>query len=371
MANITGRTDTQVNVSIFGKNLTTKEVDVYQILITTGDPLSFSLDNLSGGNYDWITVRDRKGDIIGQVQGDAQEPQGEISFSILEDYDYLNTDYVYGNNKNRMLALFKGEAFKNDADIIVPIGTNGTDKTKTKLAKFNEMNKPYKILLHNEGGLVRVSGTADSESGEVAFEKNPFEGSFNKSFKTFCLEVRTTTGLGQETKLLALLAPSTMEYAGGDTNQINITAQRGCDVFVRDNFWTEIEKNTPNIEVGSTVKELYVKYIVKEDATEPTEGEDGDLIAIVKTDGSIVIKKFGTGVYSEDTTTEDKLAFGTRIKSNKLRESSTTDKDVNCFIAINKEKKAVDFSTNDSKRFYCTVYDFDRNQGKFMPYVSE
>lgn len=370
MADITGRTGTQVNMSIFGKNLSDKKVDIYQILITTGDPLSFGMDNMSGGNYDWITVRDRKGDIIGQVQGDAQDPQGEISFSILEDYDYLNENYIYGNNKNRMLAMFKGEAFKNDEHIIVPIGTNGTDKSKTKLAKFSERNKPYKYLLHNEGGLVKISGTADATTGEVSFEKNPFEGSFNQAYKTFCLEARTETGLAQETKMFALLAPSTMEYAGGDTNQINITAQRGCDMFVRDDFWTEVRKDKP-VEVGSVLKELYVNYIVKEGATEPTAGKNGDLIAIAKNDGTVEIKKYSASSYTKDGATEGKLALGTRIKSNKLREANETDTSVNCFIAIGKDKKAVDFSTEGSGRHYCIVYDFDRTQGKFVPYVSE
>lgn len=367
MADVTSRTGGQLNMSIFGKNLTNNQVDVYQLLITTGDPITFPLDNLSSGNYDYQGVRDRSGKIIGQVQLDEQDPAGEISFSLYEDFDYVNDKYISGNSKNRMLNLFNGEAFKDGEDIIVPIGTNGTDKTKTALAKITEMNKPYKYLLYNEGFFIKETGTADPVTGEVSLKKNPYESSFNRSHKTFCLEFMTTTGLAQTNRMLAVIAKSTLELAEGDMNQINFTGQKGCDTFERDSFWTEVYKSEP-IQNSEKIKELYVKYIVKHDATEPTEGAEGDLIAVVGVDGTVDIKKYSVSSYSTDSTTKDKIKVGTRIKSNILRETGSTDINVNCFIAIDNEGRAVDFSTNNSKRFYCKVYDFDRTAGKFVEY---
>ena len=140
---IANRTGGQILLSMFGKNLTTKAVDVYQLLITTGDPVSFSADALSSGNYDYQTVTGKNGSIIGQVQLDEQDPSGEISCSFYEDFSYLHDDYVYGNSKNLMLNLFNGEAFKNGEEIIVPVGTNGKDKKITERAKYNKKNKPY------------------------------------------------------------------------------------------------------------------------------------------------------------------------------------------------------------------------------------
>lgn len=369
MADIANRTGGQLNMSIFGKNLTNHEVDVYQLLITTGDPITFPLDNLSSGNYDYQGVRDRSGKIIGQVQLDEQDPAGEISFSLYEDFDYVNNDYISGNSKSRMLNLFNGEAFKNDNATIVPIGTNGTDKTKTALAKISEMNKPYKYLLHNEGSYIKETGTADPETGEVSLKKNPYESSFNRSHKTFCLEYRTTTGLAQVNRMLSVVAKSTLELAEGDINQINFTGQKGCDVFERDDFWTEIvpEKLSGN---EKTIKELYVKAIIKHGATEIDSGEEGDLIAVLGEDGTVTIKKYSVSSYTEDSTTKEKLQVGTRIKSTVLRETESDDVNVNCFIALGADKKAVDFSTNSSKRFYCKVYDFDRTEGKFIPYTT-
>lgn len=370
MADIANRTGGQLNMTIFGKNLTTHAVDVYQLNITTGDPITFPLDNLSSGNYDYQGVRDRSGKIIGQVQLDEQDPSGEISLTFDEDFDYLNNAYVYGNSKNRMLNLFNGEAFKNDDAVIVPVGTNGTDKTKTALAKLHEMNKPYKMLLHNEAGFIKETGTADPTTGEVQMKKNPYASSFNRSHKTFCMEFRTTTGLRQVNRMLPIIAKSTAELTEGDKNQYNITGQRGCDIFERDDFWTEIRpEKTPD---GNVIKELYVKYIYESDATEPSEGTTDDLIAKVDTsNGTITILKHNGSAYAQASDIEGKLQPGTRIKSNKLRVDSTTDTDVNCFIAVGEDGKAVDFSTNNSNRYYCIVYDFDRNQDKFVPYVSE
>lgn len=367
MADIANRTGGQLNMTIFGKNLTSHEVDVYQLLITTGDAITFPLDNLSSGNYDYQGVRDRSGRIIGQVQLDEQDPAGEISFSLYEDFDYVNNEYILGNSKNRMLNLFNGEAFKNDASTIVPIGTNGTDKTKTALAKINEMNRPYKYLLHNEGGFIKETGTADPTTGEVSLRKNPYESSFNRSHKTFCMEFMTTTGLAQVNRMLAVVAKSTLELAEGDINQINFTGQKGCDTFERDDFWTEIRKSEP-IGTEKAIKELYVKTIVKNGATEPDTGEEGDLIIVLGTDGTFEIKKYSSSSYTKDSDTEGKIQVGTRIKSNTLRESEAVDSKVNCFVAIGEDKKAVDFSTDGSKRFYCKVYDFDRTAGKFVEY---
>lgn len=365
-----GRTGGQLMFSILGKNLTNNEVNVYQLLILTGEPITFPLDNLSSGNYDYEGVRDRAGNIIGQVRLDEQDPQGEISFTLMEDFDYSTTDFIYGNSLNRMLNLFKGEAFKDGENIIIPIGTNGTDKGKGMLATAREMNKPYKYLLHNEGGLIKISSSADPTTGEVSFRKNPYAEALNATSRSFCIEFRTTTGNGQVNRMLAVVAKNTLEITEGNTNTINFSGQRGCDVFEREDFWTEIYPSAP-ISTSKGIKELYVKTIVKNGATEPTKGTNGDFIALLGADGSVEIKKYSGSAYTKDTQTEGKIQVGTRIKSNSLRESGETDTPVNCFVAIGADKKAVDFSTNNSKRFYCKVYDFSRDEGKFLPYKTE
>ena len=381
---VVNRTGGQLNMTIFGKNLNTKAVDIYQLLITTGDPITFPMDNLSSGNYDYQGVRDRSGKIIGEVQLDEQDPNGEISFTVYEDFDYLGSSYLYGSSKNRMLNMFQGEAFVNGDDIIVPIGTNGTDKTTADLAKLHEMNKPYKALLHNEAGFIKVTGSTDDKTGETLYKKNPYETSFNRTHKTFCMEFRTTSGQGQVNRMLPIVAKSSLELNEGDTNQFSFSGKRGCDVFERDDFWTEVTPDTDTskkvygqdaygsgVYVGKgKIKEIYVNYIVKDGATKPTEGKEGEYIASIDSNGTVTIEKYQGSSYQSEGTLTGKLSWGTRIKSNKLREKNTVDTSVNCFIAIGQDGKAVDFSTDGSKRYYTTVFDYDKTSGKFVPYVT-
>ena len=363
---IANRTGGQILVSVFGKNLTSKEVDIYQNLITTGEAVTLSTDPLSSGAYDWITVRDRSGKIIGQVQGDESDPAGELSFSVLDDFFYLNNDYIYGASKNRLLNIFNGEAFKNKEDVIVPIGTNGTDKTKTAMAKTREMNLPYKYLLHNEGAFIKNQGTAD-ENGVCTFRKNPFETSFNQTHKTVCLEFRTITGDGQVCKMFPIVAKSTAEWAEGDINQFNLTAQRGCDLWERDDFWTEVYKED-TLETNSG--EIYVDYIVNVGGTEPTNGKTGETACVIATDGVISFKKKGASSWEAETAITVKT--GTRVKSNKLVKTGSTIDTVNTFVAVANDGKAVRFSTDASvKKFYAIVYDLDKTTGVFEAYSTE
>lgn len=367
---VANRTGGQVNITMLGKNLTSNDVDIYQINITTGDPITLSSDPLSSGNYDYQTVRDRSGKIIGQVQLDEQDPSGEISFSFYEDYDFLGKEYIYGNSKNRLLNLLNGEAFKNGTDVIVPIGTNGTDKQYTARAKFSEMNKPYKFIYHNEGAFIKEVGTADpTKNGKVTMKKNPFESTFNQSHKTFSMEVMTTTGQGQVDRMFAVLAKSTAEWAEGDINQFNLTAQRGCDLFERDDFFTEIRKEEIP-EGNDRLTELYVDYILTNDGTEPSESvQEGQIYAKPETDGTVKLKKYSSSAWTEYADLDTRLGTGTRIKSRKLVDSSE-ENDVNCFIVLDDSNKAVDFSTNSNKRYYCKVMDYNKDTAKFEEYVT-
>lgn len=367
---VVNRTGGAINVTMLGKNLTNNEVDIYQILITTGDPVTFSSDPLSSGNYDYQTVRAKDGSIIGQVQLDEQDPAGEISFSFYEDFDFLGNEYIRGNSKNRLLNLMNGEAFKNGDDVIVPIGTNGTDKTKTARAKFNEMNKPYKMVYYNEGAFIKENGTADPVTGKVALKKNPYEATFNQSHKTFCMEFQTTSGDGQVNRMFPVLAKSTAEWAEGDINMFNLTAQRGCDMFERDEFFTEIVKTA--MPEDKELDEFFVDYIIKNGATEPATPSDNLVLALLGENGTISFKKSSGSTWQEDQEIVKKLKIGTRIKTNQLIESESTVSKVNTFAVVGEDGKTlVDFSTNGGKRYFCKVKDYDKNTAKYVDYYTE
>lgn len=368
---VVNRTGGAINVTMLGKNLTNNEVDIYQILITTGEPVTFSSDPLSSGNYDYQTVRAKDGSIIGQVQLDEQDPAGEISFSFYEDFDFLGNDYIRGNSKNRLLNLMNGEAFKNGEDVVVPIGTNGTDKTKTARAKFNEMNKPYKMVYYNEGAFIKENGTADPKTGKVALKKNPYEATFNQSHKTFCMEFQTTSGDGQVNRMFPVLAKSTAEWAEGDINQFNLTAQRGCDMFERDEFFTEIYKQ--EIPTGDDkLDEFFVDYIIKNGATEPATPSDNLVLAALGADGTVTFKKSSSKQWQADQAIVKRLKAGTRIKTNQVIETGSDVKKVNAFAVVGEDgQHLVDFTTDGKKRYFCKVKDYDKNTSEYVDYYTE
>lgn len=372
---VVNRTGGLINVTMLGKDLTSNEVDIYQILIKTGDPVTFSSDPLSSGNYDYQTVRGKDGSIIGQVQLDEQDPAGEISFSFYEDFDFLGNDYIYRNSKNRLINLLNGEAFINGENTVVPIGTNGTDKTKTARAKLREMNKPYKMVYYNEGEFIKENGTADEKTGEVALKKNPYKDTFNQSHKTFSMEFQTTSGQGQVSRMFPILAKTTAEWAEGDINQFNLTAQRGCDMVERDEFFTEIFKE--NIPEGTApLKEFYVDYLILNGGTEPASAKQNETAIVVGADGTVTFKKKGASAWedTENANMKKRIVVGTRIKTNHviLAGRGENNKNVNTFAVMSMDgTHLVDFSTNNSKRFYCVVKDYNKDTAKFEDYLSE
>lgn len=369
---VVNRTGGQLRISMLGKNLTTNEVDVYQISINTGDPLSFSADPLSSGNYDMITVKGRDGSIVGQVQGDEQDPNGEVSFSFYEDFAHLGDKHVYGNSKNRLLNLLNGEAFYNGNDVIVPIGTNGTDKTKSAKARFNEMNKPYRYVYYNEGEFIKENGTADAITGKVSLKKNPYKASFDMFNKTFCFEVMTTASEGQVNRMFPILAKSTAEWAEGDINQFNCTANRGCDAWEKDDFLTEVLP-IASADAEAYMKnynELYVDYIVVEGGAAP-EATAGKLMLEISATGVPIIKEVKVSAWSEATALKALVKEGTRFKSKRIEDG--TGIDCNVFAVIGEDgATCVDFSTNASKRFFCKVKDFDLKVSmEYIDYITE
>lgn len=361
MATITNSTGGQFNLTILGENTNTKEVDVYGLNITTSDPISFSADGLSSGNFEYTTQYYKNGNIAGQTRGNEVEPSGEFSFSFKEDFDYLAKKHIYGNSKNLITNFINGESFINKGDTINTIGTNGTTKSIYEMARLNEMNKPYRFLYYNEGAFIKKYGTADKETGyRASLKRNPFETTFNESHKTFSGEILTTSGRGQVNRMFAILAKGSVEFAEDiSENKYTVTAKRGCDLFERNDFFTEVYVS-PTSELKE-MNELYVSAIVTKDMTTtiPNAKKD-DLILYVQEDGTPKLAKYdGTTSWKEEKELSKLFKTGTRIKTRKVIKDASNTIECNCFAVLDNSKKCVDFTTDGKKRYFCKVLQFD------------
>lgn len=367
MAVITNSTGGQFRLTMLGENTTSKEVDIYQISITSSDPISFSADGLSAGNYEYATQWYKNGNIAGQTRGNEIEPSGEFSFTFKEDFDYLGKKHIYGNSKNLILNFLNGEAFVNKTHTIVPIGTNGTTKTVHDLARANEMNKPYKYIYYNEGAFIKKYGTADPANAyKASLKRNPFETTFNQSHKTFSGEILTTSGRGQVNRMFAILAKGSVEFAEDmDSNKYTVTANRGCDLFERDDFFTEVHSMTfeEADEYMKVHNELYVDFIKIHDGDEPDAGSNnGKLLLEIGSSGEPTLKKSNSSSWQTSgcETLQGYIKVGTRFKTKHVENSSSDQIKANAFAVIGADgENCVNFKTSGGNRFFCKVKNFD------------
>lgn len=371
---VLGRTSGELVISALLKNLDTKQISLGTVLIPTQEPASFSLDNLSSGNYDYTTVYLKNGNIATQIRQDEQEPSGEVSFSMTEDYTYLGQSLGI-NTKSKLEAIFNGEGFYNSVekggDVLVPVGTNGTDK-EYALAEPDEMNLPFKYLVFNEADRIKITGSANKVTGKANTRKNPFAYSINRSNKTWTAEFRTVSGSSKvKNVFFPMLYKTELTWQEGDTNSCSITAMKASDFAVRDNyFFSDVEKYEEN---PTELRELEVNYIVVDGGGLPdTDVVDGGLGVIVDTDGNVTMQKYSGSVWEAETAIPALFVEGTRILAKHFVKGTAEIAEQNVFVVLDGDKKAVNFSADASNApyYYCEVLNLNRETGKFEPFSS-
>ncbi|MGL4210655.1 MAG: hypothetical protein ACRCRT_03820, partial [Cetobacterium somerae] len=270
-----------------------------------------------------------------------------------------------------------GEGFYNSidntGDVLIPVGTNGTEKTTGGQARPYEMGQFWKGILNNEGSLIKSGGT-DPKTGKPLMKRNPYADALNKEQKTVCAEFLSTAGSGVSVnRLFPILAKSSLDYTEGDVNSYSMTMMRGCDMSERTGYyWETVE--TPPANTTDMLTEFEVDYIIVAGGSEPSSGvENGALSANVDADGKITFKKYTGSVWEEEATLVARLQYGTRIMARTLVKTDTVVG--NHFIIVNTATKteatAVNFSTDEAvKQFYVEVLLFNRDNCVYELYCT-
>lgn len=380
-----GRTGGEIVISTPAKNITAKKIVYLANLITTREPASFSMNNMSSGAHDKVTAYTNSGKIAGQVSTNEQDPAGDITFGFQEDYIFIGEALGLGS-KSKLLNLLNGEAFYNSptnvGDILIPVGTNGTEKGTGGQARPYEMNQLWKSILNNEGSEIKSGGT-DPKTGMPLTKRNPYADALNKEQKTICAEFLSTSGSGVSVnRMFPILAKSTLDYTEGDVNAFSITMNRGCDLTERAGyFWETVE--TPPAKKEDFLKEFEVDYIVKNGGTEPANGVTaGQLLASIDDKGEVSIKKYASSrAWTADTSLATRVGYGTRIMARKRIETGTTVIEGNVFVVVDSvsgasgsEKiHAINFSldeTANKEQYFVEVLLFNRDTGVYEPYIT-
>lgn len=362
-----GRTSGEIVVSAPAKNLTKKKIVLLANLITTRDPATYSMNNLSTGMYDKVTARTNSGKIAGQVTTDEQEPAGEISFGFQEDFIYIG-DALGQGSRSKLLALFNGEGFYNGDDSLVPIGTNGTVKETSDIARPYEIKQPWMYLYYNEGAKIKQAGATDKITGEPLLKNNPFSDSLNREYKTICTEFLSVAGSGTSVnRMFAILGKSNLDYTEADINSMSLTMIKGCDLSERKGYyWETVEAPKTGAD---KYKEFEVDFICG--TTDPTGGAQGNIAVLVGADGTITFKKKGASAWESESTLAGKLQTGTRIMARKVETTARNTGAGNAFVVVGADGKAVNFSLDSGKKqHYIEVMLFNRDTGLYEAYVS-
>ncbi|MGL5646978.1 MAG: hypothetical protein ACRDDY_03925 [Clostridium sp.] len=363
-----GRTGGEIVVSAPAKNLTKKKIVLLANLITTREPASYSMNNMSTGMYDKVTANTNSGKIAGQVTTNEQEPAGDISFGFQEDYIYIG-DALGQGSKSKLLALFNGEGFYNGEDSLVPVGTNGTVKETSDIARPHEVKQPWMYLYYNEGAFIKQAGATDSITGEPLLKRNPFSDSLNREYKTLCAEFLSVAGSGTSVnRMFAILGKSALDYTEGDINSFSLTMTRGCDLSERKGYFWETVEGAPKND-ASKLREFEVDSICI--GAEPTGGVTGNIACVVSADGTITFKKKTASAWEAENTLTTKIQTGTRILARKIDVTAKASTVGNVFVVVGADGKAVDFSLDAGKKqHYIEVMLFNRDSGEYETYVT-
>jgi len=358
-----GRTASELLFTMLGKDVATGFVDIYTTLITTKEALTLPINNLSGGAFDYTTVRTSDGSICGQVQTDEQDFSGEISLSFQEDYIYVNNNQELVQNK--LTSLLKGDSINVGDTTIIPLGTNGTSKSYSSQATVSEMGQDFKYIFFNEGDKIKVAGGADPTTGAHTYRPNPLRYMFNRTYKTIDIEVRTTSSSGKQLcKMMPIVACTSIEWAEGDVNTFNVTLERSCDVYDRKDYFVEVDVDEAFPIDSSEITEARVDYFIIDDSSAVTVGEDEYALKIA-TDGTYSLVQGSTTI-----DISEKVIEGTRFKTTKIAEGATVT-EVNAFAALKSETELANFSlSDDTARYYAKVKNFNRDTEEFEDYVS-
>lgn len=375
-----GRTTSELLVSVLGMSNKTKKVALYTILVTTKEPITgLSLNNMISGQYGISYNKAYNGDNISPTRTDEEDPSAEVSFTFAEDYNYVH-DNTYGASRYILLACLRGETFKIGDEVITVVGTNGTIITNKTTARKNEMNLDFGGLLNLEGELLkRTKGVSD---GKISLTQNVFRYMYNQMAKTVALEFRMTSGSGkQNTFLLPYVNITNASRDEADQNSYAVDGTRGCDVWERDDYFSEPNGIRPDFATEKGIVEAQVDYIA-EGSARPEDASAGETLASVDpATGIVKIYK-----YASTWTEVEGGEFARNCRLFSLRKVADTNKvtEVNCFIAIKEATpqgdvasaitgKAYKFDLNEgagNKNYICEVNNYNRESQKFEPYSS-
>lgn len=373
--NTINRTDRELVLEFTGKNLTTGSVDLYCVYMNFKDPITgLNKGDFLSGTFTEENVYDAKGVYTNDASTDQEIKDQNFTFAMKEDFNFLKSDYVYGTDKNIIISMLSGRAWKFGNDIIIPVGTNGVLKTAIKTKKSG-FNKEWGYLFLNEWENVRIPNANDELTGDPLTKPNVYKKKIDAEQMTYAMEMAGSKGSEYYASLIPLVYTVECPYDEADnSNMLNVTASKRCDTFDRDDFM--FNGVTGSFAIGDTdIREIAVDYIV-ENASAPTDfGVTGETCATVDpATGDVKIYTTDGLAWTQDVTGNFKI--GCRIFSTKYTADTLANAvDEAHYIAIKTDSTnlagvAANFADKDSAgtlqtSYVCKIFFWNRYEREF------
>ena len=283
----------ELYVTVFGEDKTTGIVSLYTIALTPDEGMSFMLGTVLTNARDKQMTYQQGGDRASYIFQNAVTNEKTVSLTFMDDAVYWKDTVVARVDRNLITAMLMGDSFKEGANVIKVIGTNGT-----RMVSPVETNaEPYNLF-----GRLGMSAKPQSDDGTgkpiLVTNKD------NNSFKIFGITVmiEALTTYDSQTKKgerLIFSAPKSATKVDGQPNKITVEFDVFSDTMTTDKLFKDGITSADTVATTGTdsIYAIHADYVISSAAnTAPTFTGVADEVAIsIDTDnGKIGIYKYGT-----------------------------------------------------------------------------
>lgn len=277
-------------VFCFGENKTTGKTGIYYVPAQFDEGLSVIMGTILSNARERQMVFNQNGSRGCYIFQNEVMNEKTISLSFIDDAIYWKDTVVARVDRNLLSAIMLGESFKDGADVIKVIGTNGT-----RMVEPVETNAEPRWLFEYAGKNAKPQ--SDDGTGKPILQTNVDNNAYKRFGVTVGIEAiyefDNATKLGMR---LLFCAPKTGTFTDGQPNKKVIEFDVFCDTLYVDKGFDEGVSN-PDVVATTGTTPIYAinaDYVVSSATnTAPTfTGTSGQVaVSIKNTDGTIGIYK--------------------------------------------------------------------------------
>jgi len=241
-----GQADGCVRVTSLGEDLATGITKLYSSKLSVPDEgITYTTDTLISKKRDTTPVYDCKGEFVGLQKGNQQYEEKTMDITFADDFNWANNDYDPTISRTQIKALMDVSSWKDGANSITGLGTNGvrnivtydnTNDFKNLLLEDGKLKNPNLKLA--DGSLSLVTNNAVSAYKDTNCVMIEFKYAFQSSY---------ADTKGDRFPYLLCETPGFNEGSGSDWNKMSVAGTRYCDSRDIDRYFIQGVTNAEDV----------------------------------------------------------------------------------------------------------------------------